>query len=100
MSEDPTKNLTTDEKLDLILAEMAEVKTRLIKLEEDRARETRPLLESLHAHVDRMSAELQEVKAIVKRLDSGFTQFSRELMDIKARQYDIEQRVTNLDSRQ
>ncbi len=88
MSEDETRQLS--EKLDLIL-------TRLAKLEEDRARETRPLLESLHSHVDRLGADLQEVKAIVKRLDSGFTQFSRELMDIKARQYDIEQRVTSLE---
>jgi uncharacterized protein (DUF3084 family) len=103
MTEDNTKDLSADEKLNLILAELSDLRAWRTKVDtfmEDRSRDTRPLLESLQAHVDRLGADIQEIKAVVKRLDSGFTQFSREVMDIKARQYDVEQRVNNLENRQ
>jgi len=85
-SEDITKDLTDSEKLNLILAGLSALETVV----DDRLRDTRPLLDSLHVHVDRLGADLQEVKTIVRRLDNGFTQLSRELIDIKARQNEIE----------
>ncbi len=51
MSEENTKDLTVDEKLDLLLAEMANVQMQLAKLEafaEDRSRDTRPMLDKIH----------------------------------------------------
>ncbi|MGH9846612.1 MAG: hypothetical protein ACREEM_48555 [Blastocatellia bacterium] len=86
MTEDITKDLTDSEKLNLILARLGALEA----ITDERSRDTRPLLDSLHEHVDRLGADLQEIKAIVKRLDSGFTQLSRELIDIKARQNEIE----------
>ena len=51
MSEENTKDLTVDEKFDLLLAEMANVQMQLAKLEafaEDRSRDTRQMLDKIH----------------------------------------------------
>src|SRR5262245_46505481 len=99
MTDENTKDLTDREVLDLILQ-------RLDALEESRAGETKPQLQTLNAYIDKMNAELvefraemqafrDETKAALGRLDTGFTQFSRELMDLKARQDEIERRVAD-----
>ena len=100
MTDDNTKDLTDREVLDLILSRLTVLEADVGALkaaEVERSKETRPQLDAIHAYVDQLSQDMREVKTIVQRLDSDFTQFSRELIGIKAGQYELERRVSDLE---
>lgn len=61
--EEITKNLTMDEKLDLVLIELADVKARVLKLEafaEERSRDTKPMLGQIHKDIADTRLEMRE----------------------------------------
>jgi hypothetical protein len=72
MNEDnPTKDLTSSEKLDRILTRLGKIEDRLGKLEEDRERETRKL-DTMLAAIQQSQEELKEVKFELRRLNAVF----------------------------
>ncbi len=104
MSEDPTKNLTTDEKLDLIISDLADVKARLGKVEafvEDHQRDTRPLLNLIHKELAdtrvEMRAEFTEVKGRLMDLERKFEAMASEYFGIRANIRVLEERVSGIE---
>lgn len=106
MNEDKTKDLTPDEKLDLILVEPASVKLRLGNLEsvagdiaalkagiatanarlsaleaiaEDRSRETRPQLDRIHKELADLRREVGELKQGQERIESRLERINQQL---------------------
>ena len=100
MNEENTKDLTVDEKLDLLLAEMAFVKTelgsvqmRLVKVEafvEDRSRDTRPMLDKIHKEVADTRVEVGEVKSHLKRLERKWAVLNEDVMEVRIAQRELE----------
>jgi len=81
MSNDPTKDLTTDEMLRALLADMRDVKDRLGKLEsvaEDRARETRPKLDLIVKEVSDLREDMREVRKDLRSLHRKLEIFNNE----------------------
>ncbi|MGH9754947.1 MAG: hypothetical protein ACREA2_19390 [Blastocatellia bacterium] len=90
-----TADLTMDEKLDRILAKLAEVETRLSALEveaKDRARETRPKLDLLIAE---MAATREDVKTALARLDT----LALDVFNVRADQRRLTERVDESERR-
>lgn len=97
MSEENTKDLTQDEKLDLLISEMQRANLRLAVLEtfvEDRSRDTRPKLDLIHKELDDARQELREIKDRVSRLDRKFDVVLSDLTELRAAQRDVENRVS------
>ena len=104
MNEENTKNLTTDEKLDLLLAESVFVRTelasqgaRLAKVEafiEDRSRDTRPMLDKIYKEVADTRIELKEVRDRVVRIDRKFDVLNSDVVELRSADREFEQRLT------
>ena len=105
--------MTQDEKLDLILAELAEVKTQMtaigskMLLIDTRTADTLNSVSELkieiartNAGMEQVRAEVIEIKSLVRRIDSVFTQFTRELMEVKSAQGDLDRRMVTLENTQ
>lgn len=77
--EEKTKNLTMDEKLDLVLTELADVKAPVVKLEafaEERSRDTKPVLGQIHAHIANTRIEMRER---FERVDERFRELEKPI---------------------
>ena len=75
MTEDPTKDLTTDEILRLILNRLTGVETRLGALEslvEDRLKDTRPIWQAINARTERIEESLAEAHKGLRSIDRKF----------------------------
>ncbi len=106
MSEENTTDLTQDEKLDLLLAEIREVKatvgnldTRLTALEtkvEDRLHDTRPLWQRVQQQIQDLTTQVQDLKTQVQDLKT-------EVQDLKiesnARFESIEKELRHMNRR-
>ncbi|MGH9767784.1 MAG: hypothetical protein ACREAB_10160 [Blastocatellia bacterium] len=95
MSEDPTKDLTTNEILRLILNRVTDVETRLGAFEslvEDRFKDTRPIWQAINARTERIEETLIDLK------DQMSTLAYREL-ELHAAQSRLSSRVSNLETR-
>lgn len=71
MSEDPTKDLTTDEILRLILNRLTDLETRFGALEalvEDRLKDTRPIWQAINARTERIENTLLDMKEQMREL--------------------------------
>lgn len=113
MTDEPTKDLSDSEKLDLILADLADVKKRLGAQEataEDRSRDTKPLLAELHNYVAILSADVRELRvetaagftstnARLQRMDRRFETLAGDMVDLRNRQSDVETRVDEIERR-
>ncbi len=102
MSNDPTKDLTTDEMLRALLADMRDVKDRLGKLEsvaEDRARETRPKLDLIVKEVSDLREDMREVRKDLRSLHRKLEIFNNELLESKVDLRDFDKRLTELERR-
>lgn len=121
MSEETTKDLTSDEKLDLILMrltgleeDMTTVKTdlvavnaRLSRLEaiaEDRSRETRPQLDRIHKEISDLRVEVGELKEGQQRIESRLDTVNQQLevmtldvMEMRTVSRALDKRVTQLE---
>jgi chromosome segregation ATPase len=102
MTEDPTKDLTTDEMLRALLADMREVKGRLGALEsaaEDRSRETRPKLDLIIKEMSDLREEMAGVRRELRSIDRKLELFNSELLEAKIDIRDFDKRLTELERR-
>ncbi len=127
MNGENTKDLTENEKLDLILAEITDVKARLSTLEalaEDRARETRPLFGKIQKEIADTRAEQADFRAEVadfraevkaefaevrdrfgkleyrvKLVERGLGKLAGEKFEMETLQHDLEDRIIKLEER-
>ncbi len=80
MSEENTKGLTQDEKLDLILSRLTSVEGRLTALEkrqaaleakvEERLHDTRPLWEVIHAQTEKLIEQNAQIVETLSKIES------------------------------
>lgn len=106
MSEDSTKDLTTDEMLRLLLADMRDVKGRLGALEaqgEDRTKTTRPLLDQIIREMvqtrETLTARLEGVEKELRSIDRKFDILNKELFAMKTDIREQSDRLTELETR-
>lgn len=102
MTDDPTKDLTTDEMLRALLADVRDVKDRLAKLEsvaEDRARETRPKLDLIIKEVSDLREDMREVRKDLRSLHRKLDIFNNEMLAMKTDLRDFDERLTELERR-
>lgn len=97
-----TADLTTDEKLDRILAELVDVKTRLSALEavaEDRTKETRPKLDLIIKEMSDLREEMRDVRKELRSIDRAFATFASDHTRMRADIGDFDERLTELERR-
>jgi len=113
MTEENTKDLTDSEKLNLILAdlavlknEMADVKSRLVKVEafvDDRSRDTRPKLEMIHKEVADIRAEFGErliaIEREVKTIRRELGLLREDIRNERLERVELEERVSSLEGK-
>ncbi len=103
MSEDNlTSDLTTDEMLRALMANMREVKDRLAALEsvaEDRVRETRPKLDLIVKEISDLREEMAGVRRDLRSIDRKLEIFNTELLESKVDLRDFDKRLTELERR-
>jgi chromosome segregation ATPase len=102
MADDPTKDLTDSEKLNRILADLADVKTRLGALEstaEDRSRDTRPKLDLIIKELSDAREEIRDVAARLDRIEARFETLAIDVMDVRTVQRRLGDRVSELERR-
>jgi hypothetical protein len=94
MSEDETKKLS-DRRL------LQQIATRLQKLEEDRAGETKLLLGEIRKELADFRAEFAEFKAYaearLQRIEGTLEVLSGDVLDVRTEQRILERRVTDLE---
>jgi chromosome segregation ATPase len=100
MSDDPTRDISTENTLDSLISlvrqvasDVAEIKGRLQQLEatvEQRLYDTRPIWEGVQA-------QLGEIRGDIRRLDHKIDLQNRTIGDLYADQKDLEHRVENLE---
>ncbi|MCG3159733.1 MAG: hypothetical protein JMDDDDMK_00748 [Acidobacteria bacterium] len=109
MTED-TRDLTDGEKLNLILADLGDVRARLTALEAQGANTTRPLLDQLIKEVtgtrdmlaeriDGIEKELAEVRRDLRSIDRKFDILNREIFAMKADSQEHADRLAELERR-
>lgn len=100
MSEDITKDLTTGEKIDLILFKVASIETRLTALEsaaEDRTRETRPKLDIIIKEISDLNERMAGVETTLRSIDRKFDVLNREIFAMKTDIREHDERLTELE---
>ena len=113
---DLTANLTVDEKLNLILAELAEMnawrahvdaelaetrawRAHVNAILMDQSRDTRPMLELIHKDVADLNIGQNEIKFEVRQLGSRLDGVVYESFDVKTKQREFERRVLEVERR-
>lgn len=101
--EENTKELTVDEKLDLMLVEMRRTNDRLSAVEarqmaleekvEDRLKDTRPMWQAIHAKTDLLIEQMALVKADVADLKGEVADLKEGLARVEARQNAFEEKM-------
>lgn len=102
MTEEITKNLTADEKLDLILSRLDGIETRLAKVEvfvEDRSRDTRPMLDRIHKDLADTRVELAEMRADVGDVKREIRLLREDMWNERKERVELAERVGRLDAR-
>lgn len=100
--EEHTKDLTADEKLNLILSELADLREWRQKVDEfidDRSRDTRPKLNLIHKELADAREEIRDVKDRVARVDRKFDVVLSDFTELRAAQRDVENRVWVMERR-
>lgn len=95
MTEDPTKELTPDEMLRMILERLA----RLESQAEDRSRETRPKLDLIIKELSDAREEIRDVVARLDRIESRFETLAMDVVDVRAAQRRLGDRVSEIERR-
>jgi chromosome segregation ATPase len=106
MNNEPTQDLTDSEILRLLLADMRDVKARLSAMEDERARDNKPLLGEIRKEIAEARLEIAEVKegqgrieARMKHLEEKFEVFTLDIMDVRTAQRALNSRMTELERR-
>ncbi len=114
MSEDQTRRLTTDEKLDLILTRLEKIETRLDKLEtghealraefaefrafvEPKLYDTKPIWEQALAEILEVKNRVGGVEKEMRRMNRNIGELSLESIDVRSRVRDLERQADELD---
>lgn len=97
-----TADLTMNEKLDRILAEMADMKAWRVRVDvllEDRTRETRPKLDLIIKELADLREEMVEVRRDLRAVDRKLQIFNDELLAMKVDLRDFDKRLTETERR-
>ncbi len=94
MTEDNTANLTIDEKLNLVLSELANIKTRLTALETQSSGTTRPLLDKIVVEVIETRERLLEEITTLRR---EFSVITADVIALRARGDHLERRINTIE---
>ena len=102
MNEDVTKKLTADEKLDLILSDLGQVKARLTALEErveDRLKDTRPIWQAIHAQTEKLVQQYAQLDERLGRVEEQNAQIDERLGRVEEQNAQIIQQNAKFDQR-
>lgn len=113
MNEENTRDLTDSEKLNLILAELADLRGWRVKVDafiEDRSRDTKPILNQIHKEIADTRLEMRErFEQVEERLTrtsedaKGSHRLARllheDLLRMRANHEELRERVTELERR-
>jgi len=102
MTDNPTKDLTDSEKLNLILAKLGDLDARLIALEsvaEDRARETRPKLDLIIAELADLREGQKDAARRLDRIEAQLRVLTEDVLNVRADQRRLEDRMDNVERR-
>lgn len=110
MSEDKTRNLTADDKLDLILQRLDQVDARLDRMEarqeqmdsrlaalEAKSYDTRPIWERALAEILELKSETSEIRERVEHFDHKLDILNENFFDLRAEQRALEKRMLLLE---
>jgi tetrahydromethanopterin S-methyltransferase subunit G len=104
VSEENTKDLTPDEKLDRILAELNEFKAwrgRVDAFIEDRSQDTRPKLEVIHQEIDSTRTEMREgfntLNVRLRHIEKKLDVLAADLIDVRTVQAELEEHIKDLE---
>lgn len=107
MTDDITKDMTTDDKLDFLINAVSDIRQRQVGLEElvhARLTDTRPLWESVNVRLEAIEQRLTNLEQGQQRHDERFDRlenileiFNEDLMNFRGRQRQLEKRVTELE---
>jgi chromosome segregation ATPase len=106
MSEDPTKDLSQDDVLKLILSRLDSVDMRLDGMDarlaalEAKPYDTRPIWERALAEIQEVKEQVQEANERLDRMSAKFDVINDELLTVKAEQKRLDRRVTKLEGDQ
>ncbi|HKQ72133.1 MAG TPA: hypothetical protein VJ810_00290 [Blastocatellia bacterium] len=98
-----TADLTMNEKLDRILAELSDLKTRLSAVETQGAGTTRPLLDKIIQETvatrDALIERLEKVEKEVRLFGDKMDNFNAELLQLRRGQREVEDRLIEIEQR-
>ena len=104
MSENTNTNLTSDDKLSRILAELSYMKDRMVKVEayvDDRSRDTRPLLGQLQKEIADFRVEVvtqfKEANSELKHINRKLDVLNNEILDLRATANEHDERLNELE---
>lgn len=96
MSEDSTRNLTTDEKLNLILAEMRSLNERVASLEA-RSYDTRPIWERALAEILQLGQQMHGLHERIDRLEMRMDRLEQRMDRMEERMGRIETAMSKIE---
>jgi len=102
MAEENTKDLTDSEKLNLILAELADLKEWRAKVDafiDDRSRDTRPLWEIIHAQTEKLIEQNALIVETLRHVETKLNVLTIDVMDIRTVQQVMGARLSALEQR-
>ncbi len=100
MNEDATRNLSTNDKLDLILQRFDQADTRIAALEA-KSYDTRPIWESALKEIaetrQEMNLRFDRLEKEMRLMNRRFDEVSRDQYTLRAEVCDLEQRVDDIE---
>jgi len=102
MTDENTKDLTDSEKLNLILAEVADLRQWRAKVDafiDDRSRDTRPKLDLIIKELSDAREEIRDVVTRLDRIESRLETLAMDVVDVRAAQRRLGDRVSLLEQR-
>jgi predicted nuclease with TOPRIM domain len=102
MTEENTKDLTDSEKLNLILAELADLRQWRAKVDafiDDRSQDTRPKLDLIIKELSDLREEIRDIVTRLDRIESRFETLATDVVDVRAAQRRLGDRVSLLEQR-
>jgi hypothetical protein len=100
MTEENTKDLTDSEKLNLILAELADLREWRAKVDafiDDRSRDTRPKLDLIIKELSDAREEIRDVVTRLDRIESRLETLAMDVVDVRSAQRRLGDRVSLLE---
>ncbi len=102
MTDENTKDLTDSEKLNLILAEVADLRQWRAKVDafiDDRSRDTRPKLDLIIKELSDAREEIRDMVTRLDRIESRLETLAMDVVDVRAAQRRLGDRVSLLEQK-